>query len=202
VKSTVWILLAAFPCCLYAQVYRWIDERGKVHYGDLPIAAEVKRVPGLADPTELSPVPTLGMSAAAVRNAYGDPERIRKISTGPGATETWHFTKSKRVKRDFLVRIEGGAVVEVANDFAPPPEPVVARVISRSRVAVEQEARIQAMPQQQEAESKQRHCADLRTRQQHVADQERRGGSAVTMDGLRERKRAYGDQMWSAGCGS
>ncbi len=202
-KSVVLILMAAFPCCLYAQVYRWIDERGKVHYGDRPIAAEVKRVPGLADPTELNPVPRLGMSAAAVRNAYGDPARLQKVSTGGGATETWYFTRSNKVKRDFLVRIEGGVVVEVANDIVP-PEPTVAGVASRGMPLpmIAERAPVQAMPQQQETESKQSRCADLRRSQEHIASLERRGGSAATMDDLRERKRRYGDQMWSAGCGS
>ncbi|MBU1237106.1 MAG: DUF4124 domain-containing protein [Gammaproteobacteria bacterium] len=203
------LVLAALPACVQAEVYRWVDEKGKVHYGDRPIAKDVKRVRGLLEPKAPDTLPKPGMKADEVRAAYGEPERIRTVSTKDGETEIWVFRQSKRVKQDFSVKIEGGEVVEVATDTASVASQGSAatgiRASSRSPAEVE-EQRQRAMAQQQEmaqqqAEQKERRCASLRENVQRIVDQERRGGSASSMDSLREQKRRASERLSSEGCG-
>jgi hypothetical protein len=203
------LVLAALPACVQAEVYRWVDEKGKVHYGDRPIAKDVKRVRGLLEPKAPDTIPKPGMKADEVRAAYGEPERIRKVSTMSGETEIWVFRQSKRVKQDFMVKIEGGEVVEVATDTASAASqsamPTGVRASSQSPADAERQrqnaiAQQQAMARQQ-AEQKERRCASLRENVQRIENQERRGGSAGTMDSLRDQKRRASERLSAAGCG-
>jgi len=205
VNKAVLLVLAMVPLCVQAQVYRWVDETGKVHYGDRPVAKEVSRVRGLIDPTAAADaLPKPGMKADDVRAAYGDPERTRKVSTKNGETEFWTYARGKRVKRDFVVKIEGGEVTEVSTDSgAQASQPAIAASAGEGAKAAE--AGYQPQPQaaaQREAEQKERRCTDLRESIQRIENQERRGGSAASMDSLREQKRQYGERMRSQGCGS
>jgi hypothetical protein len=201
------LLVLALPLCVHAQVYRWVDEKGKVHYGDRPIAKEVKSVPVLreAKPQESAPAP--GMKAEEVRKVWGEPERTQKISTKAGEVLIWTYGRSKQVARGFVVKIEGGEVTEVVTDTglddarsaAPPRQPELQAGTGGS---AEAEQRHQQEEARQQAVAKERRCAGMRESLQRIESQERRGGGAATMDRLREEKRQYGERMWSEGCGS
>jgi hypothetical protein len=205
------LLLAMLPLCAEAQVFRWVDENGKVHYGDRPIAKEVKAVPVLREAKPQESVPVPGMKAEDVRKKYGEPERAQDIQTKTGTTLIWTYRKSKLVPKDFVVKLEGGEVTEVSTDTGmgtgQPLSATKAQAAERQATfdsgaaAARDESYQQQAASRAEAEKKQR-CDDLGARQQRVAEAERRGGSAGRMDALREEKRGYGDQMWSLGCGS
>lgn len=202
-KKSVLLVLAVLPLLAQAQVYRWVDDKGKVHYGDRPLGAENSRVRGLIDPNAAADAPPKpGMKADALRAAYGDPERVRTVSTKNGETEVWAYRKSKRVKRDFVAKIEAGEVVEVVTetvaDAAPPA--VVSNAQGNAKAAADVEYRQQQVMAQQDAEQKERRCAGLRESVQRVENQERRGGSPAYMESLREQKRQYSEKLWSQGC--
>jgi hypothetical protein len=197
------LVLAILPLVAQAQVYRWVDEKGKVHYGDRPLGTENSRVRGLIDPTAAGEkLPQPGMKADEVRAAFGEPERIRKVSTKAGETEVWAYSRGKRTKRDFVVRIEGGEVVEVATDTAS--DAVRPAAVSNSQDAAKATAAADYQQQQaaaqREAEYKDRHCTSLRESYQRIENQERRGGSGSMMDSLREQKRQYSEKLSAQGC--
>lgn len=204
------LLLAMLPLCAEAQVFRWVDDNGKVHYGDRPIAKEAKVVPVLREAKPQESVPTPGMKAEEVRKKYGEPDRAQNIQTKTGATLIWTYRKSKLVPKDFVVKIEGGEVTEVSTDtgidngqLSPAKAQAAERqaAFDNAAAAAREETYQQQAASRAEAEKRQR-CDGLRAQQQRVAEAERRGGSAGRMDSLREDKRGYGDQMWSLGCGS
>ncbi len=206
-NKAVLLVLAALPLCAQAQVYRWVDEKGKVHYGDRPAAKEVKRVPGLLEAKAPDAVPAPGMKADDVRKAYGEPERVHKVSTKSGETLVWTYRKSKQVARDFVVKIEGGEVTEVSTDSASDASRSAAvsqagsaAAQAEARAAEQADQRYQQERAQREVAAKEQRCASLRESVERIESQERRGGSAASMDGLREQKRRYSDQMWSQGC--
>jgi hypothetical protein len=209
VYKLVLLALIAMPLSVQAQVYRWVDETGKVHYGDRPIAKEVKPVAVLREAKALETVPRPGMKADEVRKAYGEPERVQKVSTKSGETLIWTYRKSKQVARDFVVKIEGGEVAEVSTDsglessraVATVP-PNVADAQARARAAGGDDFQRQQELAQRESAEKEQRCASLRENVQRIESEERRGGSATTMDRLHEQKRQYTDKMWSQGCGS
>lgn len=202
-KKSLLLVLAVLPLVAQAQVYRWVDDKGKVHYGDRPLGAENSRVRGLIDPTAAAEkLPQPGMKADEVRAAYGEPERIRTISTKSGETEVWAYTKGKRTKRDFVVKIEGGEVIEVATDTAS--DAVRPMAVSNSQEAARATAvadyHQQQAAAQREAEYKEQRCTSLRESYQRIENQERRGGSGATMDSLREQKRQYSEKLSAQGC--
>lgn len=205
-NKAVLLVLAALPLCAQAETYRWVDENGKVHYGDRPMGKDVKRVNGLREAKPAEALPAPGMKADDLRKTYGEPERVQKISNKNGETQIWTYRKSKQVTRDFVVKIEGSEVAEVQTDTAATSRPVAAAQESaadaqaRAKAAAESDYRNRQEAAQREAEQKERHCADLREDVRRLESQERRGGSGAAMDGLRERRRQASDRLWSAGC--
>lgn len=203
VSKSLLLVLAVLPLLAQAQVYRWVDEKGKVHYGDRPLGTENSRVRGLIDPNAVTDAPPRpGMKADELRSAYGEPERVRTVSTRNGETEVWAYRKSKRVKRDFVAKIEGGEVVEVVTEtVSDAGSPAVAtNSQGGSAAAADAAYRQQQSMVQQEAGQKERRCAGLRENIQRIENQERRGSSAAAMDGLREQKRQYSEKLWAQGC--
>jgi hypothetical protein len=201
---TLWLLLA-IPLYGQAQVYRWVDEKGKVHYGDRPVAKEVLRVPGLIEPTKPGLIPKPGMKADEVRAAYGEPTRVQNLTTKSGSVLVWTYQKSTRVKQDFVARIEGGEVTEVSTDSWLGDAGATTNRGTPAATRAASEAAAQDYQEQQAAgvvADKERRCASLRESVQNIESRERRGGSAASMDSLREQKRRTGEQMWSQGCGS
>lgn len=203
-KKLSLLVLAVLPLLAQAQVYRWVDDKGKVHYGDRPLGTENSRVRGLIDPNAaVETLPKPGMKADELRATYGEPERIRKVSTKSGETEVWAYSKGKRIKRDFVVKIEGGEVVEVATDTAAAPPAGTAASVGgqqESAKAAESEYRYRQAAASEESNLQERRCAGLRENIQRIESQERRGGSGSAMDNLREQKRKYSEQLWAQGC--
>jgi hypothetical protein len=203
VRKSLLLVLAVLPLLAQAQVYRWVDDKGKVHYGDRPLGTENSRVRGLIDPNAVADVlPKPGMKADELRTTYGDPERTRTVSTKNGETEFWLYGKSKRVKHGFTAKIEAGEVVEVVTETvanAAPPA-VASNAQGNARAAADAEYRQQQAMAQQEADQKERRCAGLREDIERIENQERRGGSAASMESLRERKRKYNEKIWAQGC--
>lgn len=85
IKNGMWLLLLA-TSVVTAEVYKWTDDQGNVHYGDLPpgqVAAEPMRLPGLstyknrpvasapAEPTE-QPAAFAGYSKLAIVQPEAD----------------------------------------------------------------------------------------------------------------------------------
>lgn len=209
-KQAVTLLLIVFPLTAVAQVFRWVDENGKVHYGDRPIAREVRSVPVLREAKPRESIPSPGMKADEVRKAYGDPDRTQQVSTKRGDTVIWSYHKSRLAAKGFVVKIEGGEVTEVSTDSSSDSAPSVAPAKPQASGqtgsgAVADTGRAedyQARQAAREAAEKARRCDSLRASMQRVESAERRGGSAAAMDNLRAEKRNYGDQMSSQGCGS
>lgn len=202
-KKPLLLVLAVLPMVVQAQVYRWVDDKGKVHYGDRPLGTQNSRVRGLIDPNAVAEaLPKPGMKADELRAAYGEPERIRKVSTKSGETEVWAYSKGKRSKRDFVVKIEGGEVVEVATDTASDaPRPLaVSNAQEAARATAAADYQQQQAAAQREAEYKEQRCTGLRESIQRIESQERRGGSGTMMDSLREQKRQYSEKLSAQGC--
>jgi hypothetical protein len=203
VNKPLLLVLAVLPLVVQAQVYRWVDDKGKVHYGDRPLGTENSRVRGLIDPNAAAEsLPKPGMKADEVRSAYGEPERIRKVSTKSGETEFWVYGKGKRNKRDFVVKIAGGEVVEVATDTASdaPRAVAVSNSQDAARATAAADYQQQQAAAQREADYKEQRCNGLRESIQRIESQERRGGSGSTMDSLREQKRQYSEKLSAQGC--
>lgn len=205
-NKAVLLVLAALPLFAQAEMFRWVDENGKVHYGDRPMGKDVKRVNGLREPRAVEALPVPGMKADDLRKTYGEPERVQKISNKNGETQIWTYRKSKQVTRDFVVKIEGGEVAEVQTDSAATSQPVAvaqeraADAQMRTKVATEDDDRNRHEAAQREADQKERRCADLRENVRRLESQERNGGSAGSMDRLREQRRQANDRLWSSGC--
>jgi hypothetical protein len=202
-RALLLLVLAVVSLAAHAQVYRWVDDKGKVHYGDRPLGKENSQVRGLIDPNAVADaLPKPGMKADELRAAYGDPERVRTVSTRSGETEVWTYRKSKRVTRDFVAKIEAGEVIEVVTETVADagPSAVAPNPRRASGSATDPAYRQQQAAVQQEADAKDQRCSGLRENLQRIENQERRGGSAASMEALREQKQQYTEKLWAQGC--
>ncbi|MBI5783902.1 MAG: DUF4124 domain-containing protein [Rhodocyclales bacterium] len=194
------LALTVASLCAHAQVYRWVDDKGKVHYGDRPLGKENSKVRGLIDPNAVADaLPKPGMKADELRATYGEPERVRTVSTRNGETEVWAYRKSKRVKRDFVAKIEAGEVVEVVTETAAQPA-VATNTTGAASAAADSDYRYRQAMAQREAEQTEQQCAGLRESVERIENQERRGGSGATMDSLRAQKRRDSERLSAHGC--
>jgi len=195
----LWLAAGLLPVVASAQVYRWVDEQGKVHYGDRPVAKEVRRVPVLVETRPATGGPTPGMTVEQLKRTYGEPGRIQAVRTKNGEVQQWTYYKSKVVAKPFVAKVEGGEVTEVWTDSAAEAvSPAAATPVAASNEA----GRSQPAEAAEQEQAKTRQCQQLKQARQEVADAERRGGSAGTMDRLRERQRSLGEEMSAQGCSS
>lgn len=205
-NKAVLLLMIVLPVCAQAEMYRWVDENGKVRYGDRPMGTEVKRVPGLYEPKPTESLPTPGLKVDDLRKTYGEPDRTQRITSKNGETLIWSYGRSKLVKREFAVKIEGGEVTEVHTDSATEAravaaqQPSTAQIQARERVAEEAAHEQERQRFQAAADEKKQRCSRLRNNLQEIETSQRRGGSAATMDSLREQKRQVSDQLSTQGC--
>ena len=209
-NKTIGLLLLVLPLCAQAEMYRWVDDNGKVHYGDRPMGTGVKRVPGLYEPKATESLPAPGTKVEDLRKTYGEPDRIQRISTKSGETLIWSYGRSKQVKREFVVKIEAGEVTEVHTDLTtesrapavPQASSVEVQAQARARGQAAEDAAYERERQasQAYADDKRQRCQYLRENLQDVESRQRRGGSAATMDSLREQRRQIGDQLSAQGC--
>lgn len=206
-NKAVLLMLAALPLCAQAVMYRWVDEKGKVHYGDRPVGNEVKRVPGLLEPKAAEALPAPGMKSEELRQSYGEPERVQTIVSKNGETLIWTYRKSKQVSRDFVVKIERGEVVEVLTDSASDnsraavsTQPSEAEMKARAKAAEAAEYQREQESAESAAVEKERRCTSLRENLQRIESRQRRGGSGATMDSLREQQHKASDSLSAEGC--
>jgi hypothetical protein len=206
------LILATASAGAAAQAYRWVDEKGKVHYGDRPPTTANASVPGTrsAKPRTGDPV-TPGMKPEEVLEAFGKPDRVRKVASASGEAQYWTYFRPKGQSSTYTIKFEHGAVTEVASEEStggapaakaaatapkPPaaaPSPGTATAAAGPDPSAEREARA-------EAERRTRECAAARDRLRSADDAARRGGSAQTMDRLREDRRRYEQRLSELGC--
>ena len=199
------LILATASAGAAAQAYRWVDENGKVHYGDRPPSSANASVRGTrsAKPRTGDPV-TPGMSPAEVLDSFGKPDHVRKVATAAGEAQFWTYRKPQGQSSSYTVKIENGVVTEVSSEetqqsaaSAPKPPATAPSAAAATAPAGPDTSERQA---QADAEKRARECASLRDRLRGADDAARRGGSAQTMDRLREDKRRYDQRLSELGC--
>ena len=116
----------------------------------------------------------------------------------------WTYRKSKLVPKGFVAKIVGGEVAEVLTDsFAEAPVgAVTAPVQGASAESPSRSEEFNATQEARRAEAKRERCASLKANLQRTEEAQRRGGSAATMDRLRENQRSASSRVADEGCGS
>jgi len=198
------LILATASAGAAAQAYRWVDEKGKVHYGDRPPSTASAAVAGTrsAKPRTGDPV-TPGMRPEEVQEIFGKPDRVRKVASTAGEAQYWTYRKPKGQSSSYTVKFEHGAVTEVSSeestaDAPAPKAPAAVPSPGTTTTAAgpdpsDREARA-------EAERRVRECASARDRLRSANDAARRGGSAQAMERFREDRRRYEQQLSERGC--
>lgn len=209
------IALAAASTASIAQAYRWVDEKGKVHYGDRPPSTASASVPGTrsAKPREGGPIEP-GMKPDEVKAMFGEPDEVRTVTTRMGQAQYWAYRKPpKGQKTSYTIKFEAGSVAEVeqgsqtaaaqpgqaamrpAAAGAPPP-PAGARegAVQTSAAAP------QAVRQDPDAAARERDCARVRESARETDARMRAGASAQQMDRMRDERRRYDQKLSELGC--
>jgi hypothetical protein len=194
------LILATASAGAAAQAYRWVDEKGKVHYGDRPPSTANASVPGTrgAKPRTGDPV-TPGMKPEEVMEVFGKPDHVRKVASAAGEAQFWTYRRPKGESSIYVIKFENGAVTEVSTEestAAPASKPAAAAPAATAAAGPDPSQR-QA---QAEAEKRARDCASVRNQLRSSDDAARRGGSAQTMDRLREDRRRYEQRLSELGC--
>jgi hypothetical protein len=202
---TLALILATASAGAAAQAYRWVDEKGKVHYGDRPPSTANTSVPGTrgAKPRTGEPV-TPGMKPEEVVEVFGKPDHVRKVASAAGESQFWTYRRPKGESSTYVIKFEGGVVTEVATEestgapvAAPASTPPAAAPPATATAAGPSAAERQA---QADAERRARDCASARNQLRSADDAARRGGSAQTMDRLRDDRRRHEQRLSELGC--
>jgi hypothetical protein len=199
-------ILATASAGAAAQAYRWVDEKGKVHYGDRPPTTANSTVAGTrsAKPRTGDPV-TPGMKPEEVVEVFGKPDHVRKVASAAGEAQFWTYRRPKGYSSTYIVKFENGVVAEVSSEestaapvAAPAAKPPAAAPNTPTATATgPTTAERQA---QADAEQHAKECASVRNQLRGADDAARRGGSAQTMDRLREDRRRYEQRLSELGC--
>lgn len=198
------LILATASAGAAAQAYRWVDENGKVHYGDRPPTTANASVPGTrsAKPRTGDPV-TPGMKPEEVLEAFGKPDHVRKVASAAGEAQYWTYRRPKGQSSTYIVKFENGAVTEVSSEesaaSAPTAKPAAATPPAAATTAAAG-SDPSARQAQADAEKRARECATVRDRIRSADDAARRGGSAQVMDRAREDRRRYDQRLGELGC--
>src|SRR3990172_2259568 len=198
------LILATASAGAAAQAYRWVDEKGKVHYGDRPPSTARASVAGprSAKPRTGEPV-TPGMKPEEVHEIFGRPDHVRKVASATGEAQYWTYRRPKGQSSSYVVKFEDGAVTEVSSEEstagAPAPKPPAAAPSAAATTAAAGPDPAQRQAQT-EAATHARECASVRDRLRGADDAARRGGSAQTMDRLRQDRRRYDERLSELGC--
>jgi hypothetical protein len=209
-KKAFLVLVLAYCGSSWAQAYKWVDEKGKVHYGDRPPTQDTKAVMG----TRNAPAPKAGnpvdpgMTVAEVKKILGEPDHVRVITTAAGQSELWTYAPGKNRSNTLQLKFEGGKVSEVASDSAarsataapaaaPAPAPAAAPA-APSRAAAQPDPAIAERERQQK--EKAAACDRLNEELRNTDNAARQGGSAATMDSLRQRRQRIMGDLSSKGC--
>lgn len=206
------LVLAALSTAATAQAYRWVDENGKVHYGDRPPSTASNFVRGTRNvrPSDDGPI-TPGMTPDEVRNVFGKPDDVRTVMTRMGQVQYWNYRKPpKGQKTAYTVKFEGGTVSEVTTEPVAPsplapagPSPgaapsvaVGAGTLDPSSAAPSQQAQQQASA----AAARERQCTQARESMANIDSRMRVGGSAQAMERMRDERRRYEQKASELGC--
>ena len=89
------LILATACTAASAQAYRWVDEKGKVHYGDRPPSNASAYVPGTrsAKARESGGPINPGMTPDEVREVFGKPDDVRTVTSRMGQVQYWTYRK-------------------------------------------------------------------------------------------------------------
>jgi hypothetical protein len=200
------LILATASAGAAAQAYRWVDENGKVHYGDRPPSTANASVPGTrsAKPRTGEPV-TPGMKPEDVLEIFGKPDHVRKVASAAGEAQFWSYRRPKGESSSYTIKIENGVVTEVSSEAAqqtatgaPAPKPPPAAAPSATTAAAGPDAAERQA--QSDAAARAKECASVRDRIRSSDDAARRGGSPQTMDRLRQERRRYDERLSELGC--
>jgi hypothetical protein len=198
------LILATASAGAAAQAYRWVDEKGKVHYGDRPPSTANSTVAGTrsAKPRTGEPV-TPGMKPEEVVEVFGKPDHVRKVSSTAGEAQFWTYRRPKGYGSTYVVKFENGVVAEVSSEesTAAPAAAPAAKPPAAAPAATASAGSDESLRQAQvEAEKRARDCASARDRLRSADDAARRGGSAQTMDRLRDDRRRSEQRLTELGC--
>ena len=199
------LILATASAGAAAQAYRWVDEKGKVHYGDRPPSTANASVPGTrsAKP-RTGDLVTPGMKPEEVQEIFGKPDHVRKVATAAGEAQYWTYRKPKGQDSSYTIKFENGVVTEVSSEetqqsaaSAPAPRaPAATPSVGATTAAAGPDPSQQAG----EAAARERRCAAVREQIRSAEDSARRGGSAQTMDRMREDRRRHEQKLSELGC--
>ena len=199
------LILATASAGAAAQAYRWVDENGKVHYGDRPPSTANASVPGTrgAKPRTGEPV-TPGMKPDEVHDIFGKPDHVRKVASAAGEAQYWTYRKPKGESSGYTVKFENGVVTEVSSEEtqqsavnAPKPPAASSSAAATTAPAGPSASERQA---QADAAARAKECTTVRNRIRSADDAARRGGSAQAMDQLREERRRNDQKLSELGC--
>jgi len=120
VSKLLLICLIPLPFSATAQVHKWIDEKGRVHYGDQPPAA--RQSERLAIPIDAAAFPAAAADCQSIRCQYErmradrireDEDRRRDIMAGyemqRRSAQSWNDLQATLAERDRLQRAEWDA---------------------------------------------------------------------------------------------
>ncbi len=206
------LALAAASTAAVAQAYRWVDEKGKVHYGDRPPSTASASVPGTrsAKPREGGPVEP-GMKPDEVKAMFGEPDEVRTVTTRMGQAQYWAYRKPpKGQKTSFTIKFEGGTVTEVeqGTQIAAAQGPVRTATAApapaaggREGVVVTSADASQQVRPDPDAAARERECTRVRESARETDARMRAGASAQQMDRMRDDRRRYDQKLSELGCG-
>jgi hypothetical protein len=202
------LILAIASAGAAAQAYKWVDEKGKVHYGDRPPSTANAGVPGTRNAKPRTGEPVVpGMRAEEVWELFGRPDNVRKVASSAGEAQFWTYRKLKGQNASYTIKIENGTVTEVVSEpieqaagsapSQPPQQPPGAGPALTAGAT----AAGSGPSQQASAETTRvQQCASLKDSIRNTTTAMRRGGSGQQMDQWRDERRGYEQKQSALGC--
>jgi hypothetical protein len=116
--------LLLLPLTAAAQVYKWVDENGKVHYTQTkPVQGQYKEVPPAPPPGQMGGAPSLGGYADKLKAEREQREQVQAQADQTRQKRQQNCSAAKR-RRAFLDRYDGriGSTTEDGGREAWAPE--------------------------------------------------------------------------------
>lgn len=136
-KTRLWLLpvLSLLAAGAGAEVYKWVDEQGNVHYGDLPPGGqptEPLKLPGLST-YQNRPVPPATTEPAAEEQAFSGYTKVEIAQPEPGSAVR---ANDQRVVVAVALEphLQEGHAVEILLDGSPVGEPYSGTAVELSGV--------------------------------------------------------------------
>jgi hypothetical protein len=210
-RLSIALVLAAASAGATGQAFRWVDENGKVHYGDRPPSNSSTYVRGTrnAKAPDGGPIAP-GMTPDEVRTAFGKPDDVRTVTTRMGQVQYWNYRKPpKGQKTGYTIKFEGGQVSEVTTEqsaqaaIAPVPTgPATAPsgAVGAGPAVQTVAGTSQQSQQDRAAAARERECASVRDRARDIDARMRAGATGQQMDRMREERRKQDQKLSELGC--